>query len=86
MRLAWLLLVLTACDPPMPRDCPRACEHDDLDCTDFPYERLPDRCHDICSLGESCELMNGAWSTRIFDCARPVDAGTDTPPDGARDA
>jgi hypothetical protein len=88
MRLAWLLLALTACDdtPPLPRDCPRACRPDDLDCTDFPYERLPARCFDICSLGECCELMSGAWNPRFFDCARPADAGVGTPPDGAPDA
>jgi hypothetical protein len=86
MRLAWLLLVLAACDPPLPKDCPRACEPDDRDCGSFPYERLPARCFDICSLHECCDLMNGAWIKATFDCARPVDAGVDTVADGAPDA
>lgn len=96
MRLAGLLLVLTAChgstpappdgEPPLPRDCPRACRPDDRDCATFPYEQLPARCADICNLGACCELVNGAWQTQIFDCARPIDAGVDTPPDGAPDA
>jgi hypothetical protein len=95
VHLAWLLLVLLACDrgpappdgdPPLPRDCPRACQPDDLDCGSFPYERLPQRCFEICYLGECCELVNGAWHTQIFDCARPADAGVDALSDGASDA
>ena len=86
MRLAGLLLVLTACDPPLPHDCPRACRPDDQGCGTIAYEHLPARCADICSLGECCELINGEWHTQIFDCARPIDAGVDTPPDGAPDA
>jgi hypothetical protein len=86
VRLAGPLLVLTACDPPLPQDCPRACRPDDRNCATFPYEQLPARCQDICSLGACCELMNGAWQTQFFDCALPRDAGVDTPPDGAPDA
>jgi hypothetical protein len=98
VRLAGLLLVLTAChdapappappegEPRLPQDCPRACQPDDLDCATFPYEQLPARCRDICYLGACCELVNGAWQPRSFDCALPRDAGVDTAPDGAPDA
>jgi hypothetical protein len=73
-------------EPPLPQDCPRACRPDDLDCAQFPYEQLPARCRDICYLGACCELVNGAWHPQAFDCAPPVDAGVDPPPDGAPDA
>ena len=47
----------------------------------IPYERLPQRCFEVCYWGSCCELMDGVWGTSTIDCARPVtDAGVDAPP------
>lgn len=94
MRFAWLCLALAACDPsppsmppmptgtpPMPTSCPRACAAVDSDCATVPYERLPERCFEVCYAGSCYELVDGAWRTATIDCARPVtDAGVDATP------
>lgn len=78
MRSAWLWLALSACaaapppdPPPKPESCSRPCSADDINCATFPYEQLPHRCLDICYLGTCCDLVDGAWVTETFDCARP---------------
>jgi hypothetical protein len=57
------------------RDCTAA----DQGCESYPYESLPERCVDICYRHECCASFEGAWSLRIYDCARPIewDGGID---------
>jgi hypothetical protein len=95
VRLAWLLLVLTAChggpaaqpDCACGGDCPRACRPDENDCAFLPYDNLPARCQEICYLGECCGMGNNGLPGVVFvQCRPPVDAGVDAMRDGALDA
>jgi hypothetical protein len=88
MHRILLVFAVVACSsrPDMPSECGGECRSEDVDCTSFPYETLPARCDSICYEGRCCYLQDETWHHVVFDCARPVDASVDTPPDGANDA